>query len=227
MTWQAVQAEVQRRISERVWEPGERIPGEIDLAEEFGCARATVNRALRQLAEAGLLERRRKGGTRVTRHPVRKAILDISITRHEVEQRGLTYSFQTHLKKLAKPPQHIAKAMNLPSATEHLHIQTLHTANDKPFMFEDRWVNINTVPDILNADLTTMNANEWLVENALFTHGHISFSAANATQPQAQQLGVKREEAVFIIQRSTWNDDRSITSVQLVYTQDFKMQTGI
>ena len=45
------------------------IPGEEALAREFGCARATVNRALRDLAEAGVLERRRKAGTRVALQP--------------------------------------------------------------------------------------------------------------------------------------------------------------
>jgi GntR family transcriptional regulator, histidine utilization repressor len=47
----------------------------------LGCARATVNRALRDLAEAGLLERRRKGGTRVPLTPVRKATFEIAIIR--------------------------------------------------------------------------------------------------------------------------------------------------
>jgi GntR family transcriptional regulator, histidine utilization repressor len=53
-SWQAIQAEVLQRIRNRQWPPGELIPNEADLAEEFGCARATVNRALRELAEAGM-----------------------------------------------------------------------------------------------------------------------------------------------------------------------------
>jgi GntR family histidine utilization transcriptional repressor len=42
-----------RRIADGDWKPGELIPGEVDLADEFGCARATVNRALQDLADAG------------------------------------------------------------------------------------------------------------------------------------------------------------------------------
>ena len=49
----------------RDWPPGALIPGEEALAQEFGVARATVNRALSELARAGVLERRRKAGTRV------------------------------------------------------------------------------------------------------------------------------------------------------------------
>ncbi len=71
--------EVLRRIHCRDWEPGEQIPNEADLALEFGCARATVNRALRTLAESGVLDRKRKAGTRVALHPVGKATLNIPI----------------------------------------------------------------------------------------------------------------------------------------------------
>ena len=48
-------AEVERRIYTREWQPGQSIPNEADLAVEFRCARVTVNRALRTLADAGLL----------------------------------------------------------------------------------------------------------------------------------------------------------------------------
>ena len=87
-TWQDVQREVLGRIQNRVWKPGDIIPNEVDLAKEFGCARATVNRALQAVADSGLLDRRRKAGTRVAVNPVRKATLEIPIIRQEIEQRG-------------------------------------------------------------------------------------------------------------------------------------------
>ena len=43
-------------IHDSVWEPGSLIPGDVTLSEEFGCARATVNRALRELARDGVIE---------------------------------------------------------------------------------------------------------------------------------------------------------------------------
>ena len=67
--------------------PGEFIPNEADLALELGCARTTVNRALRAVAETGLLDRRRKVGTKVTTNPVRKATISIPIIRQEIEDK--------------------------------------------------------------------------------------------------------------------------------------------
>ena len=72
--WEDIRAEVLRRIRVRDWPPGAMIPTEEELATEFGVARATVNRALRELAVAGVLERRRKAGTRVAALPAAQPI---------------------------------------------------------------------------------------------------------------------------------------------------------
>ena len=52
-----VREEILRRIRVKIWTPGVVMPNETDLAAELGCARATVNRAMRELAEEGVLER--------------------------------------------------------------------------------------------------------------------------------------------------------------------------
>lgn len=45
------------------------VPGEIELAAEFGVSRITAKRALNELADAGLVVRERGRGTRVVRQP--------------------------------------------------------------------------------------------------------------------------------------------------------------
>lgn len=225
-TWQSLYAEVSKRISEGMWKPGDFIPGEVELAAEFGCARATVNRALRQLADEGFLDRRRKAGTRVALHPVRKATLDISITRVEVEQSGSTYSHSVVQRRQKQAPKAIKASMGI-TTEKPLYLTSLHTADGVPFVYETRWVNIDIVPEILNADLIKLSANEWLVENALFTTGEITFSAANASQAEADILQIDKGAAIFIIDRITWNGPDVVTIVRLAYAPNFKMSTKI
>jgi len=45
--------------------PGERLPSEAELVKTFGASRITVGRALRDLQQAGLVERRAGSGTYV------------------------------------------------------------------------------------------------------------------------------------------------------------------
>jgi len=62
--------QVKRQISDRIlrgtWPPGTVLPGESQLARDFGIAVGTVRRALADLTAEGLLMRRRKTGTVVT-----------------------------------------------------------------------------------------------------------------------------------------------------------------
>lgn len=225
--WRDIHAEVFRRISEREWKPGEQIPKESDLALEFKCARATVNRALRQLATEGLLDRRRKGGTRVALNPVRKATLDISITRLEVEARGGVYSHKILECREALISKAIAAKMSEGADSPMLHVRTLHMSDGVPFMYEDRWINSGLIPESLSHDFTEMNANEWLIQNALYTSGDITFLAANATDKEAKILNIEPGRAIFIIERITWNGDAPVTFVKLDYAPGFQMETTL
>lgn len=56
-----------RRIVERVWSPGMRLPNEFDLAAEFGISQGTVRKALVALEKRGLLVRSPGRGTTVAR----------------------------------------------------------------------------------------------------------------------------------------------------------------
>lgn len=226
-SWQAVQAEVLRRIHARIWAPGEMIPNEQALAEEFGCARATVNRALQSLSEAGLLERRRKAGTRVALHPVRKATLEIPVLRHEIERQGAKYGYKALRIAEEAPPDTVREAMRADVADRFLQVKSVQTADGAPFVFEERWVNLSTVPEATKEDFTTISANEWLVRYARFTHGQISFGAMNASEEVAGQLDVPPGTAIFVISRITWDGPRAITHVQQYFHEGYRMQTEL
>ena len=97
-TAQSIATEVRRRIVEREWRQGDRIPDEADLATEFGAARATVNKALQLLADEGLLDRRRRAGTRVAAAPVRKATFTIPIIREQITKEAVADCFKHFLE---------------------------------------------------------------------------------------------------------------------------------
>ena len=225
--WQSVQDEVLRRIHSRIWKPGDLIPNEADLANEFGCARATVNRAMQNLADSGLLDRRRKAGTRVAIHPVRKATLDIPVIRREIEGKGFNYRYSLIAAKTIVPPQDLIGRMQLMQDDKLLHLICIHLANGNPYVLENRWINPRVVPEIDGADFTRQSPNEWLVENIPFSSGDIAFSAMNATGFESDVLGCKLGQGLFVIDRSTWRAGKAITSVRLVFAPGYQMHTDI
>ncbi|MGI9514680.1 MAG: GntR family transcriptional regulator, partial [Anderseniella sp.] len=207
--------------------PGDLIPGEVELAEEFGCARATVNRALRDLAEDGLLDRKRKAGTRVALNPVRKATVEIPVIRQDVEARGKAYSFDILERKDLSPSVILQQQYRLADTTPLLGLWTLHRADTDPFVYEERWINLAVVPDITKADLETLSANEWLVRNTPLSRGEFTFSACNATAGESRLLQCQQDAALFVVNRTTWVMDDPITAVRLVYAPGFSMKTNV
>ncbi|MFZ1814801.1 MAG: GntR family transcriptional regulator [Rhizobiaceae bacterium] len=226
-SWQTVQDEVLRRISLRQWKPGDIIPNEEELSREFGCARTTVNRALRNLAQAGLLDRRRKAGTRIAIHPVRKATLEIPVIRREIEGKSLEYGYSLLTQEMVPPPPQIATTMQTGTTGPLLHLLAVHKADARPYVYEDRWINPATVPDALKADFTQRSPNEWLVSNIPFEGGDIAFSAIAADARDASILQCKPGEGLFVIDRTTWSQDRIITSVRLTFCPGYRMQTEL
>ena len=224
-SWQSVQDEVLRRIHQKVWAPGEMIPTEAELASEFGCARATVNRAMRAVADMGLLERRRKAGTRVALNPVRKAEFEIPVIRAEVEGRNQVYGYALLTRRLDHPPAAICARLACQPDTTALFVRAVHLADATPYVIEDRWINIDTVPDAGDQPFDRLSANEWLLAHAPYTRGDITFSALAATEQDAAALGVAAGAPLFTIERTTWDQDRSITSVRLSFAPGYKIHT--
>jgi len=225
-TWKTIRVEALRRVHTGLWAPGARIPDEAELAAEFGCARATVNRALRSLAEDGLLLRRRKGGTRVPTTPVRKATFDISIIRQEVESRSQQYGYQLIDDRLQKPPGDAQAALDLPDDAPLRHVMALHLADDRPFCLEDRWLN----PGLMKLDqvrFDKLSANEWLVRNLAYSVGTISFHALSADPDTARLLDCAEGTALFAIERTTRNAAAPITFVRLTYASGYRMQATL
>lgn len=226
-TWQGVQKEVLRRIHAREWEPGAWIPNETELAREFGCARTTVNRALRALAENGFLERRRKAGTRVALQPVAKATLEIAAIRHEVEDQNRIYSYQLIAREHRVPPVAVSGTMNTDVGRRMLNIRALHLADYHPYVLENRWINTDAVPSALNQEFQTVSSNEWLLENVPFTNGDISFYAVSASGETAQHLACKNGDALLCFDRLTWDGDKAITKVCITYGPGHALKSSL
>ena len=226
-SWHDIRLELLRRINEREWPPGSPVPTEIDLAAEFGCARATVNRAMRELADAGLVDRKRRAGTRVALHPISRVVIDIPLIRLEVEQRNARWRYGFISQEVRPAPVLVASRLGLKREAPMLHVTSVHFADNRPFLHEDRWINPAGAPGVERVDFSSVSANEWLIQNAPYTSGDISFSAANADQTVADALGLAPGAAVFVVDRITWDRDAPITAVRLCYAPGYQLQTRI
>jgi GntR family transcriptional regulator, arabinose operon transcriptional repressor len=71
--YQRIYLELREALAIGTYSPGDKLPGENDLAERFGASRPTVRRALSQLESEGFVDRRMGSGTVVANRQDRKA----------------------------------------------------------------------------------------------------------------------------------------------------------
>ena len=224
-TWQDIRTEVLRRIHARIWKPGDTIPNEADLALEFGCARATVNRAMRELADRGIIDRKRKSGTRVNISPVKQATFEISIVRQTIEDMNAVYRYSLVHRSLNQAPAWLRAQLDLEDATQVLHLNCMHYSDNRPFQFEERWINTAAVPSVVDADLTDTGPNEWLLTEIPFSNAEIAFTAVSADSKLSDFLATPTGTPLFQMERTTWFQDTPITFVRMTFHQGYQMST--
>lgn len=224
-TYRDVKADILEKITQGTWPPGGLIPGEMELAATYGCARATVNRAMRELADDGIIERKRKAGTRVRMAPVRQARFGIPLVRQEIVDQGAEYRYALVAKNECAAPDWLRARLKLEQKGRALHLVCMHYADGIPYQYEDRWINLDVAPDAAEADFSESGPNEWLVAAIPFSKAEISFLAVQADDELAQHLNCTTGDALFQTERSTWWEGRAITFVRLTFRRGHRMTT--
>ena len=129
------------------WPPGRRVPSEHELMALFGASRMTVNRAMRALADDGLIVRRRRTGSRVAAPAGDRVVMAIGSVRAAVEAGGQAYSYENLARHRARASDDIARRFKIAAGTPLLNISCRHFADAEPAALEDYWINLAAVPE--------------------------------------------------------------------------------
>lgn len=227
LSYRDIKREVLERIQNRTWAPDSLLPSEVELAEAFSSTRTTVNRALRELADEGYLERRRKAGTRVLRAPVRQARFSIPITREQVEATGAPYRYFLLSSDQVHAPDRIAARLDLKPKQMVLHLRCLHYAGNAPYQYEERWIVTDTVPQARGVDFSHISPNEWLINTVPVSNVELTFTAAAADAEVAEIMETAQGNALFVVERSTWLKDAPVTFARMYHAPGYRVTTTI
>ncbi|RFC62197.1 UTRA domain-containing protein [Fulvimarina endophytica] len=212
---QTILESLKGRILSGEWPPGTQVPFEQDLARRFGCSRMTVNKVMTQLAAAGLVERRRKAGTFVRRPQSQTAIMTIMDIRSEVESLGLSYHYEILSRETRDADGEEARWLG--SEGRVVAVTCRHFAARQPFCFEDRLINLATVPEAARESFRTLSPGAWLVSKVPWSDAEYRIRAIAADEEIAGRLLIKPGSPCLRISRRTMIDTVPVTSVTLTY----------
>ena len=215
--YKQIRLDIERSILTGEWPPGYRIPFEHELMEQYGCARMTVNKALSELAQAALIERRRRAGTFVRRPQFLSAILTVPDIRAEIGALGRSYGYQ--LIQCSRRTATAADRVRLGvrKAGKVVAIACRHSADGVPFAIENRLIDLDAVPEAATANFASDPPGCWLLHHVPWTEAEHSISAIVADTETAAALHVAKGAACLVIDRRTWRLKRTVTAVRLVY----------
>jgi len=135
----------------------------------------------------------------------------------EIEETGAVYAYELLECRNMPMSETVAQHLMAESGDAVLHLKCRHLSNGEPVLIEERYINLENVPDAASAQFEHTPPNRWLLRNVPWSRVEHSILAINATSEQAALLQTDRGDACLQVERTTWMTGHSLTFVQLTY----------
>ena len=195
-TWAQVEKQMRVLIS-AIYDKGDQLPSESELAELFDVSRVTVRRAIGDLVLDGTLVRRQGSGTFVKR-PISTIEHNLGLTSHwtgRLEEQGHQASSEEIERSLeASIPLDFVPEKQLQVGEEYLRISRLHAADGK--------------------EALTIELEKGSLSKAFQKHGvnlvsaGVSLSLDYVTKTEADLINLSIGDPVFVVMETTKRDDK-------------------
>lgn len=201
--------------------PRDVLPSERDIAERLGLSRVTVRKALRGLADSGLIVQKRGSGNYIADTPprVEQALARLTSFSEDMQRRGLKAGSQWLLREVSLPSPVEAMRLNLSPDDRVVRLRRLRLANDVPMAIELATLAERYLP---NPEAGTQSLYEVLEKRGLSPVRALQrISAVNLSSEDAALLGVFEGAAALGMERVTFlPDGRPVEFTHSLYRGD-------
>ena len=215
--YQQIKNTIQNNIRSGDWSSGKKLPSENELVDALGVSRMTINRALRELTQDGLINRVHGIGSFVADTPRHASLIELKDIAIEIEQNGRRHTSQvlSLISEAANPE--IALQMQVAAGKQMYFLNAVHNQDDIPIQLESRYVNPGLMPDFLRQDFSRATSTSYLLKQF---HPDEMEHIVRAVMPDEQtqkMLFIERSEPCLQLSRRTWKNDQVVTYVTMTY----------
>lgn len=199
--WRQIADAIRLEIVGGKLEPGDRLDGELALAERFGANRHTVRRALGVLAAEGVLRAEHGRGTFVAdarrlSYPIgRRTRFSENLAGQTRERRGQLLS-----SGIERASARVAEGLGLKPGARVVRLETLSFADGRPLARGSGWLPEQRFPDFAarfsKDGSTTRTLQTYGIED--YARGVTRISARHATTEEAAQLRLAPGAVVLV-----------------------------
>lgn len=197
--------------------PNDRLPSETELAAEFSVARMTVNRAIRELKDSGIVMRITGVGTFVAEPQSHGRLIAVNNIADEIRARGSKYSARMVQNEREPATTLVAQQLEIDPGSAVFHSKVLHLDNDTPLQLEERFVPASLLPGYGEVDFNETTPNEYLVKHAPLQKFEHRVRAILAEPTARQLLKVGKHEPCLLLLRRTWSRRQVVSFARMIH----------
>jgi GntR family transcriptional regulator len=208
--YQQLRDEIAQQIAQNVWQPGEAIPTEAELAASHGVAVGTVRKALDTLVADGLVERRQGRGTFV-RRPKFDGSLFRFFRYQERDGARTVPEGRILTREVIDAPPRVRTALRLDPSEKVIHLSRLRLLAGKPVLSEAIWLPRRRFAPLLDAEPAEIGdllypAYERLC-GEIVARAEETVTVDTAAEDDVRLLGLAHSAPVVVIDRLAFGYD--------------------
>lgn len=150
------------KIDSQEWKPGDRIPGEAELIDQYRVSRSTVRQVLDMLVQEGLINRHRGRGSFVSQRTLEESMTRIISFTEDMRQRGFEPGTQVLSASLVPASTESAERLEVEEGEELARLERLRLANGEPMSLEESYLVHRFCPGVLHHDYAAQPLREIL-----------------------------------------------------------------
>ena len=205
------------------WKPGDMVPPESDLVEQYGISRTTVRQVLDILVNDGLVVRQRGRGTFVTQPTLKHGLSRIISFTEDMRQRGMTADSRVLLSQLLPAPTEVASRLGVSVGEELAHLKRLRIANGEPLSVEDAYLVHRYCQGVLGNDYAQTSLRQALERRYAIRQSRAeqTIQAVAASRELARQLDIPSGAPLLLIERVSFtSQDVAVEFLRLFHRGD-------
>ena len=199
-----VKKRITESLAEGLWNPGQSIPSEVELAQSFSVSQGTVRKAIDELAAENILIRRQGKGTFVASHDEEGSQLRfLRLTSTQNNKENLDNHLVSFTKE--KATNKIAKSLGVNIGTTVVSIKRVLTFNQKPLILDFIKVPASSFRKLTSEMIVEKKGAMYRVYETEFgiqmLRAQEKIRAVAADADTSELLGVKKNTPVLSVER--------------------------
>ncbi|HLI70725.1 MAG TPA: GntR family transcriptional regulator [Ktedonobacteraceae bacterium] len=202
------------------WKPGDLIPSERELGEQYGISRMTARQAITELVNEGLFYREQGKGTFVSRHKITQQLINLTGFTEDMKARGQRAGSRVISAEMIPADEVLAEHLRIKPGQMVFRLQRLRLADDEPLALEISNLSFIGCERLLEEDLERNSLYRLLEEEygQMLMEAEQELEAGLMGPEEAELLQVPTGSAALFIRRTTYTErDHPIEYAKSVY----------